>query len=62
MTDDEIAKLGVLMSQVDRPVQPSLPRYANDIMPLDFTKEEALQRALQNSAPQPPPPPPSFSP
>jgi hypothetical protein len=64
MTDDEIARLGVLVSEVDRPVQPPLPRYATDIMPPDLTEEEALQRALQNSAPQPspPPPPPAYNP
>nr|XP_051222113.1 leucine-rich repeat extensin-like protein 3 [Lolium perenne] len=63
MTDDEIERLGVLVSRVDRPVQPPLPRYATDIMPPCLTEEEAQQRALQNSARHaPPPPPPLFSP
>jgi hypothetical protein len=34
MTDDEIARLGVLVSENDRPVQPPLPRYATGIMPV----------------------------
>nr|XP_051190371.1 pollen-specific leucine-rich repeat extensin-like protein 3 [Lolium perenne] len=58
MTDDEIERLHVLVSEVDQPVQPPLPRYATDIMPLGLTKEETLRRELQNSAPQPPPPTP----
>jgi hypothetical protein len=58
MTDNEIAKVGVLVSKEDQPVQPPLPRYATDIMPLDLTEEDDLQQALQNSVPQPPPPPP----
>jgi hypothetical protein len=62
ITDEEIEKLGLLVSQVDQPVQPPLPRFATDIMSPDLTEEEALQRALQNSAPQPPPPPSWFSP
>ncbi|XP_051209506.1 uncharacterized protein [Lolium perenne] len=37
MTDDEIARLGVLVSEVDRPVQPPLPRYATGIMPPGLT-------------------------
>ncbi|KAK1679789.1 hypothetical protein QYE76_040637 [Lolium multiflorum] len=61
MTDDKITRLGVLVSEVDRPVQPPLPWYATDIMPSGLTEEEALRRALEDSAPQPvqPPPPPS---
>lgn len=51
MTDEEIERLCVLLSEVDRPVQPPLPRYATDIMPPGLTEEEALERALQNSAP-----------
>ncbi|KAK1699123.1 hypothetical protein QYE76_015820 [Lolium multiflorum] len=65
MTDDEIARLGVLVSEVDRPVQPPLPRYATGIMPPGLTEEEALRRALEDSAPQPvqpPPPPPPYNP
>jgi hypothetical protein len=63
MTGEEIERLGVLVSQVDRPVQPPLPRYATNIVPPGLTKEEALQQALRNSAPLPPlPPPPSFNP
>jgi hypothetical protein len=58
MTGNEIKRLGILVSEVDRPVQPSLPRYATDIMLPDLTEEEALRRALQDSAPQPPPPTP----
>ncbi|KAK1626244.1 hypothetical protein QYE76_000559 [Lolium multiflorum] len=49
MTDEEIKRLGVLGSKVDRPVQPPLPRYATDIMPPGLTEEEALERA--NSTP-----------
>jgi hypothetical protein len=65
MTDDKITRLGVLVSEVDRPVQPLLPWYATDIMPSGLTEEEALRRALEDSAPQPvqpPPPPPSYNP
>jgi hypothetical protein len=63
ITDEEIEKLGLLVSQVDQPVQPPLPRYATNIVPPGLTKEEALQQALRNSAPLPPlPPPPSFNP
>ncbi|KAK1615388.1 hypothetical protein QYE76_020905 [Lolium multiflorum] len=61
MTNDEIGRLGVLVSEVDRPVQ-SLPRYATDIMSRGLTEEEALQRALQNSTPQPQPQPPPPTP
>ncbi|KAK1664214.1 hypothetical protein QYE76_052373 [Lolium multiflorum] len=50
MTYDEIARLGVLVSEVDQPVQPPLPRYAICIMPPGLTEEEALQRALEASA------------
>jgi hypothetical protein len=46
MTNNEIARLDVLVSEVDRSVQPSLPRYATDIMPPGLTEEEALRRAL----------------
>jgi hypothetical protein len=45
MTNDEIARLDVLVSKVDRPVQPPLPRYATGIMPPGRTEEEALHRA-----------------
>jgi hypothetical protein len=66
MTDDEIERLGVLISKVDRPMQLPLPRYATDIMLPDLTDEEALQWALQNSAPQLPPltprPSPAYNP
>jgi hypothetical protein len=57
MTDEEIARLGILVSKVDRPVRP-LPRYVTDIMQPGLTEDEALQRARHNSAPHPPPPPP----
>jgi hypothetical protein len=57
MTDEKIERFSVLVSQVVRPVQPP-PLYATDIIPPGLTEEEALQRALQNSAPHPPPPPP----
>ncbi|KAM0924360.1 hypothetical protein ACQ4PT_004980 [Festuca glaucescens] len=40
MTDEEIERLGVLVSEVDRSVQPPLPRYATDIMPPGLTEEE----------------------
>jgi hypothetical protein len=42
MTDDEIERLGVLVSEVDRPVQPPLPRYATGIMPPGLTEEEVV--------------------
>jgi hypothetical protein len=51
MTVEEIERLGILVSEVDRPMQPLLPRYATDIIPPGLTEEEALDRALQNSAP-----------
>jgi hypothetical protein len=53
MTDDEIARLGVLVLEVDRPVQPPLPRYATCIMPPGLSEEEALRLALQDSATPP---------
>nr|XP_051211115.1 sulfated surface glycoprotein 185-like [Lolium perenne] len=65
MTDDEIARLGVLISEVDRPVQPPLPRYATGIMPPGLSEEEALRLGLQDSATppvQPSPPPPPYNP
>jgi hypothetical protein len=43
MNGEKIEKLGVLVSQVDRPVQPPLPRYATDIMPPGLTEDKALQ-------------------
>jgi hypothetical protein len=56
MTDDEMAKLGVLVSENDAPVQPPLPRYATGVMPPGLSEDEALRQALQDSAaPQPPP-------
>jgi hypothetical protein len=58
MTDDEIERLGILVSEVYRP----LPRYATGIMPLGLTEEEALRRALEDSARQPMPPPPPYNP
>jgi hypothetical protein len=63
MTDDEIARLCVLVLENDRPVQPPLPLYATGIMPPGLSEEEALRLALQDSAtPQPAPPPPSYNP
>nr|XP_051189942.1 actin cytoskeleton-regulatory complex protein pan-1-like [Lolium perenne] len=65
MMDDEIARLGLLVSEVDRPVQPPLTRYATGIMPPGLSEEEALRLALQDSATppvQPPPPPPPYNP
>jgi hypothetical protein len=50
MTNDEIERLGVLISKVDRPVLAPLPRYATSIMTLGLTEEEALRQAHQNSA------------
>jgi hypothetical protein len=63
--EEEIARFGVLVSEVDRPVQPPLPRYATYIMSPGLTEEEALRRALEDSATQPvqpPPPPPMYNP
>jgi hypothetical protein len=57
LADNEIARLDVLMSEVDRSVRPPLPRYATDIMPAGLSEDEALHRALQSSALHPPPPP-----
>jgi hypothetical protein len=48
MTNEEIERLAVLVSQVDRPVQPSLHRYATNIMPQGLTEEETIQRVLKN--------------
>jgi hypothetical protein len=62
MTDDEIERLDVLVSEVDRPLQPPLPRYATGIMPPGLMEEEALRRALEDSAPQSPAPPPPYNP
>jgi hypothetical protein len=47
MTDDEIARLGVLVSEVDRPMQLPLPKYATDIMMICLMEEEALERAFR---------------
>jgi hypothetical protein len=56
MTDDEMAKLGVLITENVPHVQPPLPRYATGFMPPGLSEDEALRLALQNSAmPQPPP-------
>jgi hypothetical protein len=56
MTDDEAARLGVLVSENARPVQPPLARYATSIMPTGLSDDEALRLALQDSStPQPPP-------
>jgi hypothetical protein len=61
MTEDEIARLAVLVSEVPQ-VPPPLPRYATKSMPVGITEEEALERVLRNSAPHtPPPPPPPFN-
>jgi hypothetical protein len=48
MTDDKIARLGVLVLEFDPPVQPPLPRYGTGIMPPNLTEEEALRRALED--------------
>jgi hypothetical protein len=50
MTDDEIERLGILVSEVPQ-APPPLPRYATDIMPTCIKEDEALEWALQNSAP-----------
>jgi hypothetical protein len=42
MIDEEIEKLDVVMSQVDRPLLPPLPRYATNIMTPCLTVDEAL--------------------
>nr|XP_051205654.1 actin cytoskeleton-regulatory complex protein pan-1-like [Lolium perenne] len=63
MTDGEAARLGVLVSENDQPVQPPLPRYATGIMPLGLSEDKALRLALQDSTtPQPPPPHPPYNP
>jgi hypothetical protein len=51
MTDEEIERLDVLVSQVDRSVKPPLPWYATDIMPPGLMEEEGPQWALENSTP-----------
>jgi hypothetical protein len=40
MNDEEIKRLDVLVSEVDRPMQPPLPRYAIDIMLPGLTEQE----------------------
>nr|XP_051221758.1 formin-like protein 14 [Lolium perenne] len=65
MTDDEIVRLDLLVSEVDRPMQPPLPRYATGIMPPGLSEEETLPLALHDSSTppvQPPPPPPPYNP
>jgi hypothetical protein len=42
MTDDEIARLGILVLEVDRQVCPLLPRSTIDIMLAGLTEDEAL--------------------
>nr|XP_051196590.1 branchpoint-bridging protein-like [Lolium perenne] len=54
--DDEIERLGILVSEVDRPVQLLLPWYAAGIMPPGLTEDSAPQPV------QPPPPPPPYNP
>jgi hypothetical protein len=54
MANDEIARLGILVSEVPHAPLP-LPRYATDLMPEGLTEDEPLERALQNSAPHLPP-------
>jgi hypothetical protein len=46
MTDEEVERLDVLVSQVDRSVQPPLPRYATQFMPHGLTEEQALHQVL----------------
>ncbi|KAM0916617.1 hypothetical protein ACQ4PT_009986 [Festuca glaucescens] len=51
MTDKEIERLGVLVSQVDLPVQPPLPRYmygANDMDHMNLHELQALESNLEN--------------
>jgi hypothetical protein len=62
MTDDEMAKLGLLVSEYDAPVQPPLPRYATAVMPPGLSADEALRQALLDSAAPPPPPPQPWAP
>jgi hypothetical protein len=57
MTDDEMAKVGALVSEYDAPVQPPLPRYATGVMPQGLSEDEALRLALQDLVAPPPPPP-----
>ena len=54
MTEDEQARLAILISQVPQR-EPTTSRYAREIMPEGMTPEEALQQALRNSAPPPRP-------
>ncbi|KAK1645756.1 hypothetical protein QYE76_063561 [Lolium multiflorum] len=58
MTDDEMAKLGLLVSEYDASVQPPLPRYATAVMPPGLSADEALRQAPDSAAPPPPAPPP----
>jgi hypothetical protein len=62
MRDEEFKRLGILVLEVDRKARPPLPRYATNIMPPGLTKDEALERAVQNSPPHPPLPSPPFNP
>jgi hypothetical protein len=47
MTDDEIERLGILVSEVSQ-VPPPLPPYTTDIIPSSLTEDEALEQAMQN--------------
>jgi hypothetical protein len=58
MTDEEIERLDILVSEVDRPTRPPMPWYTTVIVPPGLTEDEALQRALHNSVAHPPSPPP----
>lgn len=76
LTDEEMARLGILMSEVPQPAPP-LPHYAIGVMPADLNADEAYERAVQESLHQaqleaqmaswappatPPPPPPPAAP
>ena len=52
LADEEMARLGILMSEVP---QPPLPRYAVGVMPPGLSPEEAYERALQESLEEAPP-------
>jgi hypothetical protein len=51
MAEEEIERLGILVSEVDRSVRPPLPRYATDIIPPGLTEDEALHGRCRTRSP-----------